>query len=208
MSAATLRVRRATVEDLGTLRPMWTSMHLTATDLEPRITEFQIVETAEGSPMGGIGLRLAEKHGQIHSEAFTDFSIADKARELIWSRIQTLASNHGIFRLWMRETNPFWTGLGFKPADAETLKRLPPVWNVEGAKWFTFQLKDEAAIASLEKELAMFMEAEKQNSARVFERARVMKTLVTVVAFVIAALVFGAAIYVLMRRPDMLHSGR
>jgi len=208
MSASTLRVRRATVEDLGTLRPLWTSMHLTATDLEPRITEFQIVETIDGSPMGGIGFQLADKHGQIHSEAFTDFGIADKARELYWNRIQTLASNHGILRLWMKETNPFWTGLGFKPADAEVLKRLPPVWNAEGSKWFTLQLKDEAAIASLEKELAMFMESEKQSSARVFERARVMKTIVTVIAFVIAALVFGAAIYVLMRRPDMLHNGR
>src|SRR5215469_1675945 len=156
MTASTLRVRRATVEDLETLRPMWASMKLPVAELERRLTEFQVVENAEGKVLGGIGLQMAGSSGRLHSEGFTDFAIADQGRELLWNRIQTLAANHGVLRLWSRECVPFWSGLGFKKADAEALKKLPPGWNTDDPSWFTLQLKDEAAIASVEKELAMF----------------------------------------------------
>src|SRR5207248_483320 len=76
MTASTLRVRRATVEDLETLRPLWTSMHLPVAELEPRLTEFQVVENAEGEVMGGIGFEITERQGRLHSEGFTDFAIA------------------------------------------------------------------------------------------------------------------------------------
>jgi N-acetylglutamate synthase-like GNAT family acetyltransferase len=207
-AAATLRVRRATIEDLQTLRPLWTSMHLPVAELEPRLTEFQVVENSEGKLMGGIGLQLGNRHARLHSEAFADFAIADAARELLWARIQTLASNHGILRLWTSEDMPFWRRLGFKPADAEALKKLPVAWNAPETSWFTLQLKDEAAIASVEKELAMFMAAEKQNSARVSQQAKVVKTLAMALALVLAIFVFGTIIYMILKRPEILHPGR
>jgi len=207
-AAATLRVRRATIEDLQTLRPLWTSMHLHAAELEPRLTEFQVVENTEGKVMGGIGLQLGNRHARLHSEAFSDFAIADAARELLWARIQTLASNHGILRLWTSENMPFWCRLGFKPADAEALKKLPSAWNAPETLWFTLQLKDEAAIASVEKELAMFMESEKQHSARVSQHAKLIKTLATLLALILAIFVFGAIAYMILKRPEILHPGR
>jgi N-acetylglutamate synthase-like GNAT family acetyltransferase len=208
MTASTLRVRRATIEDLETLRPLWTSMKLPVAELEPRLTEFQVVENAEGKVLGGIGFQMAGGSGRLHSEGFADFAIADKARELMWNRIQTLASNHGILRVWARENVPFWTGVGFKKADAEALKRLPPAWNSEETSWFTLQLKDEAAIASVEKELAMFMEAEKRNSDRVFQQARTMKMVANLLALILLAFAIGAAIYYLIRNPGFLHPGK
>jgi N-acetylglutamate synthase-like GNAT family acetyltransferase len=201
MTAPTLRVRRATVEDLDTLRPLWTSMRLPVAELEPRLTEFQVVENAEGKILGGIGLQIGERAGRLHSEGFSDFAIADAAREALWSRVQTLASNHGILRLWTQEKTPFWNGIGFKAADAESLKRLPDAWKKEDAAWFTLQLKDEAAIASLEKELAMFMAAEKRHSERVFQQARTLKTVANTLAIILALFALGAAIYVLLKRP-------
>lgn len=205
MTAPTLRVRRATVEDLDTLRPLWTSMKLPVAELEPRLTEFQVVENVDGKVVGGIGLQIGQRCGRLHSEGYTDFAIADSARELLWTRIQTLASNHGILRLWARESAPFWNGAGFKPADAEALKRLPDDWKAEEAQWFTLQLKDEATIASMEKELAMFMAAEKRHSERVFQQARTMKTIANLIAIILALFALGAAIYVLMKRPELLH---
>jgi N-acetylglutamate synthase-like GNAT family acetyltransferase len=208
MTAATLRVRRATIDDLDMLRPMWESMHLPGATLEPRLTEFQVVENPEGQIVGGIGFQIGGNQGHLHNEAFTDFGLADASRELLWKRIQTLATNHGIFRLWMREKTPFWARLGFKAATEEDLKRLPAGWSVEGPPWFTLQLKDEAAIGAVEKELAMFMTAQKRHSERTIEQLRVMKTFALIVAIIFAMIAFGAAFYLLMKRPDLLHPRR
>jgi N-acetylglutamate synthase-like GNAT family acetyltransferase len=208
MTATTLRVRRATVEDLAMLRPMWESMHLPVATLEPRLTEFQVVENAEGHIVGGIGFQIGGSQGHLHSEAFTDFGVADAARELLCKRIQTLATNHGVFRLWMRENAPFWARLGFTAATEEELKRLPAAWNTEGATWFTLPLKDEVAIGAVEKELAMFMSAQKRHSERTMEQLRVLKTLALVVAIIFSIIAFGAAFFLLLKRPDLLHGGR
>lgn len=208
MTASTLRVRRATIEDLDTLRPMWSAMKLPVAELERRLTEFQVLENAEGKVLGGIGLQIAGGSGRLHSEGFTDFAIADQGRELLWNRIQTLASNHGILRLWSRETVPFWAGIGFKKAEAENLKKLPEAWKTEDTSWFTLPLKDEAAIASVEKELAMFMAAEKRSSERVFQQARTMKMLANLLAIILFLFALGAGIYLLIKKPELLHPGR
>jgi len=207
MTAATLRVRRATIEDLEMLRPMWESMHLPGATLEPRLTEFQVVENLEGHIVGGIGFQIGGNQGHLHNEAFTDFGLADASRELLWKRVQTLATNHGILRVWMRENTPFWARLGFRAATEEDLKRLPVAWNTEGPRWFTLQLKDEAAIGAVEKELAMFMTAQKRHSERTMDQLRVLKTIATIIAIVFAIIAFGAAIFLLMKRPDLLHPG-
>ena len=208
MTAPNLRARRATVEDLDTVRPLWTSMRLPVADLEPRLTEFQVVEDEQGKLIGGIAFEVGAQQGRLHSEGFTDFAHANAARELLWNRIQKLASNHGILRLWTQEDTPFWNQTGFKAADAETFKKLPTGWNTGNASWLTLQLKDENAIASIEKELAMLMANEKKQSARIFQQARTLKTIATLIAFILAILAFGAAIYILMKRPDLLHPGR
>lgn len=183
-------------------------MKLPAPELERHLTEFQIVENPEGKVLGGIGFQIAGGSGRLHSEGFTDFAIADQARELLWNRIQTLASNHGILRLWARETVPFWNGVGFKPADAEALKRLPDAWKTDDTSWFTLQLKDEATIASMEKELAMFMAAEKRSTDRVFQQARTAKTIANLIAILLFLFALGAAIFMLMKRPGLLHLHR
>jgi N-acetylglutamate synthase-like GNAT family acetyltransferase len=207
MTASTLRVRRATVEDLDALRSLWTSMHLPAAELEPRLTEFQLVEDAEGKIVGGVAFQISAHQGRLHSEGFTDFALADAARERLWSRIQTLSTNHGILRLWTREETPFWGRLGFKPANADDLKKLPADWNKD-APWLTLQLKNEAAINAVEQELAMFMSAQKQQSERISQQARSLKTLATIIAVIFALFAFGAAFYLLLKRPELLHPGR
>jgi hypothetical protein len=134
--------------------------------------------------------------------------VADAARELLWARIQTLATNHGILRLWTTESTPFWSKLGFKTASAEGLKRLPANWQAEGALWSTLQLKNEAVINAVEQELAMFRGAQKQQSERVLQQVRTLKTLATIVAVIFALLAFAAALYLVLKRPDLLHPNR
>ena len=208
MTASPLRTRRATIEDLDKLRPLWESMRLPVSELEPRLTEFQVAEDAEGIFVGGIGFQLGGSQGRLHNEGFTDFGQADAARELLWKRIQTLSTNHGVLRLWMRESSPFWIRLGFQSPTPDDLKKLPANWNIEGGSWVTLQLKNEDALNAVEKEMAMFMTAEKRHSERTVEQMRTLKTLVTIVAVIIALFVFGAAFYLAMKRPDFLRIGR
>jgi hypothetical protein len=177
-------------------------MNLPVDDLEKRLTEFQVVVDADDTFLGAIGFQVSRQYALMHSEGFTDFSVADAARELFWRRIQVLSSNHTVFRLWTQERSPSWKQFGFQPPDAETLERLPAEWRneFEGA-WLTFQLKDEQAIAAaLATDLAGLMEVEKRQTESVRERAQSLRMWVTVICFGIGILSIGFAFYLLIRR--------
>ncbi len=177
-------------------------MHLPQDALEKRLTEFQVVVDADGQFLGAIGFQVARQHALLHDEGFTDFSVADTARNLFWDRIKVLSSNHTVFRLWTQERSPFWKNFGFRPPDAETLARLPVEWKneFEGA-WLTLELKDEQAIVSaLGTDFAGFMDAQKRETERVREKAQTMRNMITLICFGIGIVSFGFAIYLLVHR--------
>ncbi|MGD0253203.1 MAG: hypothetical protein ABSC01_10960 [Verrucomicrobiota bacterium] len=200
MSSPNLRIRRATTDDFQSLKSLWHSMRLPTNELEKRLTEFQVIETADGQIVGAIGVQIIRQHALLHSEGYTDFAVADAARQLFWERIQTITAHHGVFRLWTQENSPFWVRWGFQPANAETLERLPDEWKPSEGKWLTIQLKNEEAIATLEKELEAFRELEKKRTAQTLEQARTMTTTITIIAFVVGIVLIGVAIYLFVRR--------
>jgi N-acetylglutamate synthase-like GNAT family acetyltransferase len=204
MSPPNLRVRRATTDDFQSLRSLWKSMRLPVDELEKRLTEFQVMVTADGQIVGAIGVQIIRQHALLHSEGYTDFSVADAARELFWERIQTIAAHHGVFRLWTQEKSPFWARWGFQPANAETLARLPEEWKSSEDKWLSIQLKDEEAIAALDKELAQFRESEKKRAAETLEQTRTMTKTFTVILFILGIILIGAAFFLFMRRNPFL----
>jgi N-acetylglutamate synthase-like GNAT family acetyltransferase len=202
------RVRRATTDDRESLKLLWRSMLLPADELEKRLTEFQVVETSDGNLLGAIGIQIVRQHARLHSESYLDFAHADAARQLFWIRVQTLASNHGVFRLWTQESSPFWSQLGFRSATAAKLADLPPEWQPAKGEWFMLQLKDEQAIVNaLDKDFAAFMLAEKRNTQRTYEQARTLKTVITVIGFTIAILCFIVVGYLLIHRNPFFLSG-
>jgi N-acetylglutamate synthase-like GNAT family acetyltransferase len=204
MSPSNLRIRRATTDDFQSLKSLWNSMRFPAGELEKRLTEFQVVEAADGQIVGAIGLQITGHHALLHSEGYTDFSVADAARQLFWERIQTIATHHGVFRLWTQENSPFWVRWGFQPATIEQLERLPGEWKRSEEKWLTFQLKNEEALATLEKELEAFRESGKKRAAEAVEKARTMTTTITIIAFVVGIVLIGVAIYLFVRRGSSL----
>jgi N-acetylglutamate synthase-like GNAT family acetyltransferase len=206
MNSTAYRVRRATLEDLEALTALWTAMHFQTADLKNRLTEFQVAEDASGKIVAAVGFVFLQRQGLIHSEAFADYAMADHVRPSLWGRIQALAMNHGIARLWTRESAPFWTHNGFQPADGSALERLPESWNRTPTGWLTSRLKDEDVIITLEKELALFQEAEKQSTAETLDQARKVKLIVTTIGGVIALILIAAAVYLLFthRPPGLL----
>jgi N-acetylglutamate synthase-like GNAT family acetyltransferase len=200
MSPPNLRIRRATTDDFQSLKSLWKSMRLPADGLEKRLTEFQVIEADDGQIAGAIGVQIVRQHARLHSEGYTDFALADAARELFWERIQTITAHHGVFRLWTQENSPFWVRWGFQPATVETLERLPEEWKRSEGKWLTLQLKNEEAIAALDKELEAFRESEKKRTAETLEQARSMTTTITIIAFVVGIVLIGVAFYLFIRR--------
>jgi len=200
MNPSDYQVRRATLDDIGALKALWQTMHFAEGELERRLTEFQVVEGPDHKIVGALGFQIAERQGRIHSETFADFAIADSIRPMFWTRLRSLAANHGIFRLWTQERAPFWTQTGFQTANDKSMVKLPSVWNEASSSWLTLQLKDEEAIASLEKEFSMFMESEKQRSAQALGQAKTLKTIVTIFAFLVALAIFAAAAYLFFVR--------
>jgi N-acetylglutamate synthase-like GNAT family acetyltransferase len=182
---SSLRVRRATVEDLAALRAIWSSMRLSPDSLEARLTEFQVVERA-GHVLGAIGFQILRTAALLHSEGYSDFSVADEARQLFWDRIQTLATSYGIFRLWTQENSPFWLRWGFQRADAEALARLPEEWKISPEKWFTLELKNEAVInAALQTQFAGYLAAENKSAEETQARAKLIMNVLTIFCFLI-----------------------
>lgn len=201
MNLPVLRVRRATTDDRESLKALWQSMLLPAEELEKRLTEFQVLVAADDSVLGAMGIQIVRQHAWLHSEGYLDFAHADQARQLFWERVQTLASNHGVFQLWTQESSPFWSQLGFRPVSAGKLSEPPPEWQPARGDWFVLQLKDEAAIKqALDKDFATFMSAEKRNTERTHEQARTLRNIITIIGFGIGILCFGFAAYLLIHR--------
>ena len=199
MNSGNLRIRRATLDDLGALRPIWASMQFDLAALERKLTEYQVAVDAHEQVIGGIGFQIVGRHALLHSEAFPDFAMADHVRPMFWERVQSLALNHGLVRIWTREDAPFWKQNGFQPAKPEALKRLPADFGQSTDTWLTLALKDEDSVVSLEKELALFMQSEKRRTDKAFQQARVLKNFATVIAFILAVLVIAGMIYLLRK---------
>jgi N-acetylglutamate synthase-like GNAT family acetyltransferase len=204
MSSPKYRVRRATLDDLRPLAALWGTMNFAVDELARRITDFQVAESAEGVLLGAAGLQVAERQGLVHSEGFTDFSLADTLRPLLWERIQAVAMNQGLLRLWTQEQAPFWSHCGLVKADAEALEKLPAPWRGLPPAWRTLKLRGELdALAAADKAFALFVESEKRQTARALRRGKLLKSIATFVAFLFLALTVGAVSYLLWRNRQL-----
>ena len=208
MTSPNYRVRRATLDDLSQLSSLWQSMKLPAEDLGRRVTEFQVAEGLDGKLLGAIGLQIAQRQGRIHSEGFTDFALAEHLRPLLWERIHSVATNHGLLRLWTQEEAPFWNHCGLVKPDPDALEKLPAVWRNDRSDWLTLKLREDVAeVKSADQEFALFMQAEKARTERAFQHARILKGVATLIAVILLGVVMAGAFFVLRKNPHLLHHG-
>lgn len=184
-------VRRATVEDLSRLIPLWQAEGLPVAGLEKRFKEFQVIEQPGGEIIAAVGFEIAGVEGRLHSEVFAHPEQSDNLRELLWERAQVLARNFGLVRLWTQFATPFWNHSGFHHASAEDLARLPAAFAGDQGPWLLLTLReDSAAPVSIEKEFALFKEMEKERTEKMMQQAKVLK--------MVAALVLMAVLLLLV----------
>jgi N-acetylglutamate synthase-like GNAT family acetyltransferase len=201
------QTRRATVDDLEQLAELWQAAHLPAATLEKQFTEFLVAEDDQGKLVAAIGLHIEGSNGRIHSEAFADFSLTDVVRPALWKRLQTVAQNHGLFRLWTEEAAPWWKkDAGFSAPTDEILQKLPEPFGQRHAVWLVLRLKEETADPEfLDKEIAMFKEAERVKREILIGRAKIIRICGTLFAALVFLFALGMLFYYFMHRNSFRH---
>jgi len=205
MNSSAYRVRRATVDDRAHLLALWSAMHLPAAELDRRLTEFQVVESDDGGLLGALAIEISNRHGRLHSEAFHNFALADILRERLWERMQSVATNHGLVRLWTSESAPFWKYNGFQSPASEILKKLPTAWAAQPSPWLTLQLRDEEALqTSLATDFTQLNAEEKRRTGQLLRRARAAKKVGVALAILAAIGGILFSIYLILHNPNLL----
>lgn len=179
---ANVQVRRATVEDLPQLAGLWQQENLPTADLEKRFKEFQVVQAPDGTLLGAIGLQVSGTQGRMHSETFAHPEQADELRAKLWERTRLIAGNFGLTRVWLQTAAPFWHTSGFQVAGGEEATKRPEVFAGGSQPWHFVQLREESVAVSIDKEFAMFREAERERTERMFRQAKVLKMVAAVIA--------------------------
>jgi N-acetylglutamate synthase-like GNAT family acetyltransferase len=193
-------VRRANVDDLGGLKKLWERARLQVLDLERRLTEFQLIVRDTGDLIGAIGLHIDSRQGRLHSEAFAEPDAPEKYRSALLDRVQILARNHGLVRLWTADESPFWRQAGFSIATPETVQKLPASFGDAQGRWLTLQLKeDNAPVLSLDQEFELFQQAQRASTEQVMQQARNLRTVAYVVGFIVVFVAIGGGLYLTQR---------
>lgn len=198
-------VRRATLEDLGVLRYLWKECLFPAAELEKRLTEFQIVTSESGDILGAIGVHIFGHIGLIHSEAYLHPESEDRARPLVWDKLQVIAHNHGLVLFWTAESATFWRNYaGFRYATPEEIAALPVYFGDPKAAWLVLVLKEEAPIhQALEQHLALIQQSQEESKERMQHKIRTAKQIATAIAILLFLAVVVAGFFILRRLPQL-----
>lgn len=214
MELPALSARRATVEDLPALQALWQIGGLPADELEKFLTEFQVVPgEGEGVLLGAIGLMVEGNDALLHSEALAPGDEGDEIRAALWRRLQIVARNQGIHRLWTQEDADYWRTGGFVAAPVETVAAATAAFVHKTATWMVCELIDPAKAKQLVTEQMAIWHAtraqeadELQNKIRAFRNASIL------IAAIVVVLMIGMVVFVLRQRPEilqrLLHGGR
>jgi N-acetylglutamate synthase-like GNAT family acetyltransferase len=201
MKPPNYQIRRATVEDLSSLRHLWKEAMLAGAELERHLTEFQVVVSEMGELLGAIGLHIIEHEGKLHSEAFLHPEYEDEIRPQLWERLEALAHNHSLVRFWTLEDTPFWRHyVGFKDAAAQELQHLPTQFGERQARWLVFSLREGHPAALVEEHIAIFKGHQQDNIDRLRRQAQRLKSIATWLAVLLFVAVILAGIYLLRQR--------
>ena len=197
-----VRARRATVDALPGLHALWQRVGLPWDQLERFVTEFILVPNDDGLPLAAIGLQADGDQGLVHSEAILPGQDESLLRAALWQRLQIIARNQGIARLWTLEDAGFWTST-FQPAPTSDAASLKASFADPTASWWIYVLRDPARAQRLLDERMALWEAHRQSDASQFSEtiSRIRQGAFLIAGFVIV-MMMGMVVYLVVRRPD------
>lgn len=200
-----IQARRATLDDLPDLLELWQATGLPGEQLEQFLTEFQIVADEQGILCAAVGLLIHEREALIHSEAVAAGADADACRAALWRRMQIVARNQGVARLWTPEDDPFWIANGFRAATAAEVADMPAAIANPEAKWFLHLSMDSNRAKQIVNEQLAIWEASRLQDKEDFTRSiSSIRTGALLLAALIIVLVLVLALYIFWRQPDIL----
>jgi len=201
MAPTAFTIRRATLDDLETLRGLWRETRLPEHELDKRFTEFQVAVDANDWILAALGVRFAGLHGEVHSLAIRRADQETELRDALWDRILHLAQKQSALRLWTRQSGEFWGDKGFTTAPAAVLKEFPPTLGASSDAWRTLKLRDEPLkLIAAEEQLEAFLELERSKTDRMIARGRAMKLIATGFIGLVFIGVAATLLYVLRRK--------
>jgi len=197
------RVRRAVVDDLAALSQLWREAQMPGekiSQLEKSFTDFQVVEDADGRLHGALALEIAGRSGRVHSEAISNFALADTLRPLLWVRVNGVAHNHGLHRLWTQETAPFWKkDIGFAPPPDDVKPKFPEAFGLLDNSWAMLRLREEGADPDMiEQHFAAFRDAERARRERMLSNIAPLKWIGLAIAAALLLIGLASLFHVLL----------
>lgn len=197
--------RRATIDDLPALQALWQRADLPWNELEKFATEFVVIPDGNGMVLAAIGLQVEGDQALLHSEALLSPEKADEYRQILWQRLQIVARNQGVCRIWTMEDASFWNATFQKPTAMEIAELKAPFADPSGF-WWTHQLMDSKRTQQLLDEQLALWEANRQSESTDLAESihRIRRMAYATVGVVILMMVF-MVVYVLLRRPGAIH---
>lgn len=184
--------RRATEEDLPALQGLWQAAGLPWEELETFVTEFQVVPGDEGLLLAAIGLMVESNEALLHSEAVRQNGDQDELRDALWRRIQIVARNQGVHRVWTQEDAEFWRFAGFLPSTPADFTRSTASFLQPGDGWSAFQLVDPSrANAVVEEQMAVWQATRQQEAEEFARKVKVFRTVAFLIFAVVLVLILG-----------------
>jgi N-acetylglutamate synthase-like GNAT family acetyltransferase len=200
-----MQARRATFEDLPQLIELWKLEKLDADGLEKRFTEFQVVEQ-DGKILGAIGLQIWTHHAVLHGECIGRAELAEQLRDLLWKRVQMVARNHNLDRIWTELPANFWRGAGFAAATPEQMNKFPDGFGDRTHRWQLMWLRGEEASAdALEKQFAMLRAHQAQERDKLHSQVATLKKTAIIITAVVAVLVIAFFVVAIRYGPKFMH---
>lgn len=214
MESPALAARRATLEDLPALQALWQRAGLPWEELERFLTEFQVVPgEEEGVLLAGLGLMVEGNDALLHSEALATEENDDELRAALWRRLQIVARNQGIHRLWTQEDADYWRASGFVAASPAAVAGATAAFVDKSAAWWLCELIDpEKAKRLTTEQMAIWQASRAQEAEELQTKIRTFRNLALLLAAAVVAVMVGMVFFVLLRRPELLqrllHGGR
>jgi hypothetical protein len=118
-------------------------------------------------------------------------------RQRLWERVQAVARNHGLYRVWTDLEGPFWKSQGFEAAPGELQRKLPASLGQPDRARFVLNLREEVpANISVEHEFEIFTRAQRESSERIIRQAQTLKNIAYLL--LIAVLAGGLVLAVIL----------